>query len=357
MPLFRFLGLVFFTSFLLSPGWTAEPSPPQPHLVTLRGQMSLSKAIEALRIPVMNQLGDDPKLFLNLNAVPFWQALDTMASAAQARVAIQPREGKIALVKRSAEDHTRISTSGPFRIALKGISVSRDLESGSHQAKGQVEVVWEPSLQPFYLETRPHDLVVKDNQGNPLPDMGLGSSLAPVDGRIALLFEVPLPAPPRAVSRLSIVEGRLSSIVPTRMLRFRFGSLDQIEQAPADAAVRQQKEDGITCRISKVVLEKERWTIQVVLDTPPGANKLDTYQSWLVNNELVLMSKDGTRRLTSTSDVVESVNQRRAVVSYNFTDRDGKLRGKPGDWNVGYTTPAAVVVMPIPFRFTDIALP
>lgn len=352
---------IFFLAVSLT--WPAEPSPPPPRTVSLHlNQVPLGKALAELTnqsgIQVKDERGDsDLKLSLELQDVPFWKALEEIARASHAQVVIGPRESKIALVKRSKEDSTRITHSGPFRIALKRISVSRDLENGNHQASGLVEVAWEPALQPFYLETRPHDLVVKDNQGKAIPGSAQGSSMAPVDGRIALLFDVPLPAPPRSVPSIGVVEGHFRAIVPTRMLSFHFASLDQIEKAPPDAAVRSQSEERINCRVSKVTLDKERWTIQLVLDTPPGASKLDTYQSWLVNNELVLVSKDGTRRLSSSSDVVESVSDRRAIISYNFTDRDGRLRGQPGEWTVRYTAPAGVAIVPIPFRFSDISLP
>lgn len=361
----RLFGRLFVPVFFLAACVTcpADPSPPLPHTVTLQlKKLQLSKVLADLNdqtgILVKDEREDgDPTLSLDLRDASFWKAVDTIAQSVEARVLIQPRDRKIVLVKRSRDDQTKVSYSGPFRIALRRISVSRDLESGSHQASGVVEVAWEPSLQPFYLETRPQDLLIKDDRGEPITGAGQGSSLAPVDGRIALLFDIQLPAPQRSVSRLGLIEGRFKAIVPSRMLAFRFASLDQLEKSSADAPIRQQKEEEITCRISKLTLEKDRWTIQVALDTPPGASQLDTYQSWLVNNEMVLVSKDGTRRMTSSSEVAESVNDRRALVSYNFTDRDGRLRGKPEDWTLIYTGPAGVVVMPIPFRFTEIPLP
>ena len=45
------------------------------------------------------------------------------------------------------------------------------------------------------------------------------------------------------------------------------------------------------------------------------------------------------------------------VTANNFRDKDRQARGKPGDWTLHYTTPASVVVMPIPFRFNGVPLP
>ncbi len=360
----RVSGFVLSAVFLVPTiGLTVEPSLPQLTKFNLHAdQLPLAKILDNLKdktgIRVENQPGEgERKLSLDLKGTTFWQAVDALASAAQARVSILPTQKRIVLVKRPAQGKLFVSHSGPFRVALKRISVSRDLESGSHKATGFFEVAWEPALQPLYLETVPQNLVVKDDKGTPLPRLDLGSSLAPVDGRIALLFEVPLPAPARATPNLGSMEGQLSAITPIRMLPFRFASLDQLAKAPVNAAMRQQTQDGITCRISKVTLANEFWNVQVTVDTPPGASRLESYQSWLSNNELVLVSPDGKRQLTRSSEAPGQTTGQRVVWNYTFTDREGQPRGKPEDWKVQYTSPAGVVVLPIPFRFTEVPLP
>jgi hypothetical protein len=154
-----------------------------------------------------------------------------------------------------------------------------------------------------------------------------------------------------------VIEGSLSAVGPSKMLQFHFGSLAKLDQAGPGAAVRQLKQEGITCRITKILMDKERCTIQVTQDTPPGGSKLESFQSWVVNNEMTLESKDRSRRLSSSSYVLESATDRRAVISYNFIDKDGTLRGKAEDWNLLYTTPLSVVVTPIPFQFKNVPLP
>jgi hypothetical protein len=106
-----------------------------------------------------------------------------------------------------------------------------------------------------------------------------------------------------------------------------------------------------------VVLDRDRWTVTVALDYPPGGKELDSYQSWVVNNEMVLESKDGKRRLARSNYVVESASPRRAVVSYHFRDTDKGRRGRPEDWKLLYRAPASVIELPITFRFKDVPLP
>jgi len=323
----------------------------------IRLQQALAELTRQTGIRVENRRGTDPELRLDLKGSPFWRALDTIAATADARVYLSPRDGRISLVKRPGGMTPPTSYSGPFRLALKRLLVSRDFDSDSRHTTATLEVCWEPTLQPFLLETRPQNLVVKDEAGKVVPWLGQGSSLAPVDGRIALQFDVALPAFPRSAQRIGLVEGEFSATGPSKMLRFNFDTLDALDKAPPGGAVRLKTQEGIRCGITRLTLADDRWTIQVTLDAPSGV-KLESFQSWVVNNEMVLVDpKDEARRFPSSDYVLESASERRAVISYNFRDKDGQTRGKPEDWKLHYTTPASVVVMPIPFQFKDVPLP
>lgn len=340
-----------------------NPETDQGPTITLQtNRISLGKAlaviVEKTGIPVKNARGEaDKEIRLDLRQARFWPALDALAEASGSRISVSARDGRIALVKRGQSAYPPISHSGPFRVSLQRVTVSRDLEIGIHSATAGLEVAWEPALQLLFLETRPQKLVVKADVGQDLLAHQAGSVLAPVDGRIALAFDLPLPAPPRAAARLTMLEGQLSAIGPTKMLAFRFSSLDQLEKAPLAGQLRQQKLEGINCKILKVTLANDRWSVQVALDTPPGGEKLDSYQSWIVNNEMALEDATHKKRIVASSYVVESASERRAIISYHFGDRDQPPSGKPGDWKLTYTAPAAIVTTTIPFRFKDVPLP
>ncbi|HZY83374.1 MAG TPA: hypothetical protein VFE78_00975, partial [Gemmataceae bacterium] len=287
----------------------------------------------------------------------FWQALDRIAAAAQARVDLQP-SGRIALVTPAAAyRRPPVSYDGPFRFTLKKVMASRDLESDASQYGATLEAAWEPGLLPLFLETRPQGLRLVDDKGNAVPAPEPGSSAAPVDGRTSLTFDVALPPLPRSAARVRLLEGTLSAVVPSKMLTFTFPALDQLDKTAADAPERRQTQEGVGCRVSKVVLAKDRWTVQVSLDYPPGGKRLESYQSGVVNNEMVLEGKDGKVRLPSSDYFLENASPRRAVISYHFRDKGRQARGKPGDWRVVYRTPAALVEVPVRFSFKDVPLP
>jgi hypothetical protein len=236
------------------------------------------------------------------------------------------------------------------------VVTAHDLDTGDDRCTVFLEVAWEPGLLPLYLETRPQELRLLDDKRRPVPVSTDGSSLAPVDGRISLISEVQIPSLPRSSPRIGLLEGRLNVIAPSKMLTFHFDALDRLDKAGPDAPERRQTQEGVVCRLGKIVLARDRWTVQVVLDYPPGNRPLESYQSWVVNNELVLEGRDGKHQLASSDYVLESSTPRRAVLSYHFRDRDRQVRGRPEDWNLSYRTPASVVEWPVRFSFKDVPL-
>ena len=168
-----------------------------------------------------------------------------------------------------------------------------------------------------------------------------------MDGRNSLSFEVTLPPVARSVGKLSLVEGELYAVAPTKMLTFTFDSLEKGQN---------QTQENVVCRISNVVTEEDHWSIEITLDYPEGNVKLDSYQSWVVNNEIHLESKDGGDRFPSSSYFLEESTPRHAVLTYNFNDKEKMKRGLAA-WKLVYRTPALVVKVPIAFSFKDVPLP
>lgn len=302
-----------------------------------------------------DQLGDpDPFVDLDLKQFPFWKALDAIAEKANARVDLHAREG-VALVPRPAGwKPPPISDDGLFRTSLSAVTAKLDLETDTRTYTAAVEVAWESHLLPILLETRPQSLVVRDDAGRLLPASGGGSSLAPVDGRISLPIDVTLPPLSRSVRGLSVLQGQLYAVAPTKMLTFTFDSIDSLAKAaPGDARLSHTQEQ-VVCTVSRVVAEEDHWSVEITLDYPEGNVKLDSYQSWVVNNEMVLEHAGG--RFASSSYLLEESTPRHAVLTYNFSDPQ-KMKGGSRDWKLVYRTPALVVKVPFAFSFKGVPLP
>jgi hypothetical protein len=342
---------------------------PEPKLVTLHAEkIRTSQALAeiakqtGIRVEAGTGLADE-SIPLNLQRMDFWRTLDVIAASANARVNLYPTSGRIVLDKRGVNYRLPpISYHGRFRLTVQKVTASRDLEIGDTDPRASstniaLQIAWDTELLPLYLETRPHAVRFMDDTNKVVTIPDEGSSLAPVDGLIALGIDLHLPSLPRSVSSLRSLEGELSMIGPSKMLTFTFDLLDRLAKANPNDPERRMTQEGVTCHILKVTLDRERWTVQIALDYPPGLKQLDTNQSWVVNNEMTLESPDGKKRFASTNYVLEEVTPRRAVLSYHFRDRGGIMRGKPSGWRVTYRTPADLIEVPIKFKFKDIPLP
>jgi hypothetical protein len=350
-------------------GTAAPPTRAEVKLVTLpSGTILRSKALAELarqtgiRVEDLHDVAD-VSLRLDVKRLPFWQAVDAIAAASGARVNLFPTSGRIILDKRGPNFRLPpICYDGRFRLSVKKVTANRDLElDESSPRRGStnltLEVAWDPELYPLYLETRPHGLRLVDdrNKVQTLPDEG--SSLAPVDGRIAVGIDLTLPAFPRSVQQIRSLEGELSVIGPSKMLTFHFDGLDRIARASANDPERIRTRENVTCRILRVTLDRDRWSVRVALDYPAGLKQLDSNQSWVVNNEMALESSDGKKRVANPDYVLESASPRQAILWYHFRNKEVIARSKPSDWKLSYRTPASLIEAPIKFAFKDIPLP
>jgi len=336
------------------------PAVPKPQTVILTAdKVMLSTVLADLSkqtgVPITDKRGGpDVAITLMLKDAPYWQAIDAVADAASARVDINPRDGHISLLKRNEKEPSpAISREGLFRAAIKRISAHHDFDNGDSAYTALVEIAWEPRLLPLFLETSPRGFKVADINAKDLPVRQEGSTLSPVDGRASFVLELPLPAFDRSAPRIGQLQGSLMAIAPSRMLQLTCGTLDQLEADAKNSKSKTFGEDGMKCTIRKVVLADDRWSVQVALEYPPGGPAFESYQSWVVDNEMFLENKDG-KRLASNSYVLDSSSARHAVLTYHFTDKN---RGKPGDWKLLYRTPASLVEIPFSFSFKDVRLP
>ena len=105
------------------------------------------------------------------------------------------------------------------------------------------------------------------------------------------------------------------------MLMFSFpDALDELDKAAKDGKPASMKQENVVAEVNKVTISPDHWTIRMSLKYPPGNTELGSYQSWLVNNELVLESKDGKTRFPATTYYLDPATATRAVVTYNFQD-------------------------------------
>jgi hypothetical protein len=332
----------------------------QPRRVTLKtDKMPLRDVLKELtkqtQIPIADRrtCSGDVVLKLDLRNVTFWEALDAIAKEADVRVSLHERGG-IGLVD-GPHLQMPVSYDGLFRTVVRRLTTVHDLETDAHFLIATLEIAWEPRFRPLFIESRPQGLVVQDDQKKELAAGELPAGKLPIQGGVSALVEIRLAAPPRSVSRLGLLKGSLSLVGSTKMLEFEF---DTVAKEKAAKAPKQTKE-GVTVRLSRIDLsEKTHWTIVVSLEYPSEGPKFESFQSWVVNNEIFLKHVDGKPALANNGYSLDSLGSSKAVMTYYFTDQLKKqFGGRPEDWKMLYRAPAPFAEVPVKFEFKDISLP
>jgi hypothetical protein len=335
-----------------------------PKLFTSKGKATrLSQALADLATQTGNPVEDrrrnkdqDLKLNLDLNRVSFWQALDEIALRADLRVSLFERDAKIALVD-GPHQALPISYQGLFRVAVKRLMAIRDLEADRHSWIIFLEIAWEPRFQPLFLDTQPTALEICDGQGLALKELPGGSGRAAVSRPLAIDTQVRVEAPRKPTERISLLKGTLTMFGPSRMLTFSFDNLAPIDRSKP-RQTRKETQDGVTVHVREFATEPQRWSVNILLEYPAEGPEFESFESWLVNNQLVLEKKTGKERLPANGgyEIDEQVWPR-AVLSYRFIEEGNLILGRPADWKLVYRTPGTIVKVPVRFEFKDLPVP
>jgi hypothetical protein len=333
-----------------------------PRRVTLKDKaISLAEALRRLKAQTGIEVVDrrrqktNPTLDLALADTPFWPALDGIAQKAKVVVDLYQDDGRIALVDGTYRP-LPVSYSGVFRTVLKRLTLTQDLEAGTRFGVAYLEVAWEPRFQPFFLDQQAASVSYRDPNGKAQSSGQKGKGQLDVHGRISQEFTVVFPAPDRAVKRLDLIKGSMSLLTPRNMLTFTFDKLAPIGAKKGKPQV--LKKEGVTVRLTKFLPDDDPIDVEVVLDYPRDEIRFQSHQSWLVNNEIVLVKKGArpVRHLPTGSREGARTVYPHAEILYYFANKGGKL-GKPQDLKLVYRTPGRIVSLPMQFEFKDVPLP
>jgi hypothetical protein len=341
-----------------------------PKTITLKeSDIHLNKALKEIASQTGNQVEDrrrekdeTKQLKLDLKNATFWQALDAIAKAADARISLYERDGKIALLD-GPHQLLPVSYSGLFRVTVKELHLHHYLDADNHSCDIKLEVAWEPRFQPLFMETRPDSLTVEDDKGRAIEISEEGKGPAAIGQPTATTVTIRIPAPQRSAKQLSVFKGKLAVTGPSKMLTFVFDKLSKIEKA---SEAKKETKEGVTVNLRELRSEggggDEVWTIGLLLEYPPDGPKFESFQSWIVNNKIYLeKEQSGIKQQFPPNLGYETDDQSdtKAIVRYRFGDEpDKKLTlGKFSDWKLVYSTPGRINEVPIPFEFKDLPLP
>ena len=336
-------------------------------LVTLRGKgMRLTEAVRAIQAQTGNIINDlreangeeatNPALALDINARPFFEALDIVAEKAGVKVNPYTGDGTIGLMNGATMDPApnmpatakpMIVYSGPFRIELKRLTSERDFGLAAATASAQFEVLWEPRLRPMLLGVKNEDLAITDDQGRTVTPQVKeeAGETALRAGNCAAEVNLALDAPARSATKLASFKVKGSVTVPSGMKLFRFPSL-----AAKNVT---QKQGDIAVTFESAEVDEQLWKVNLVVAYPEGGEAFASYRQGLFNNRLWLQKADGSRFEQNGGYNNTGSDDARVGFEYLFVDAPGKL----SDHALVYETPSKIVPIVLEFEFKDVPLP
>ncbi len=329
-------------------------------LVTLQGEMKLSEVLAALQKQTGNtvvdqreqldQQGGDPKIKVDFQQLPFWQALDQLMDQTGLTVYPYIEQDAVGFQNRPEGDLPRtkrpVSYSGAFRLEGMELLAKRNLRnSEDRRLQLMVEVAWEPRLDPITIQQRLSDIKAIDDAGNAVELEDSQSVLEPqiLPGDLTTEMLIPLKLPERGVKEIASLKGKLTAMVPGRVETFRFADL-------AGRGVEQRKA-GVAVILDQVRRNNEIWEIRVLVRFDKAAGALESHRGWVFNNEAYLETKDGQR---INFDGFETTRQTEQDVgmAYYFDLEKG-----PQGLTFVYKTPSVVTLLPVEYEIKNLPLP
>lgn len=337
----------------------------EPRLVTLPPkQRPVADVLRALELQTGNRIVDrrstpaTDSIDISLKDQTFWQAVELIAVKLDARISTYG-DDSIRLSDGPARP-TPVVNASVCRVELKSLAVQHDFPTDRRTCVADIEIVWEPRLDPLYLTV---DNVMgsfaADASGKALTFGPTNGVAQPVAQRRSQIVELRFPAPERSSASMAVLSGQIKLLGPDRMIAARFKDLQQGKQ---DALV---KEDGVSVKLTEVAAgkdkagkERQNWAFDLAIENPPDTPTFESFQSWLDNNRIHLeRTVNGKTEIWPhrPDDWSGDWMGRKANLKYTFTGAAGK--GSPSEWTLVYRTPGPIVVTTIPFTFRDVPLP
>jgi len=290
-----------------------------------------------------------PKLSVEFDKMPFWQALDRVLDQSGLAVAEYGQAGTITLVPRSQGQVSRAAAAcygGPFRFEPVFIEARRDLRNpDSRSLMLTLEVAWEPRLSPIGLKQKAAAFKAVDEQGKPLHfDDDRAEMEVPVEGVASVRLPLALTLPSRDVKRIASLKGTLTAMLPGKTETFVFDKLTDAKKVEKRAA-------GVTVTLVQARKNNAVWQVFVRVRFDEAGDALQSHRGWILNNEAYLEDPDG-KRIDHAGYETAGQAENTVGIGYMFV-LDGTLQGH----KFVYKTPGLIVATGYDYEIKDIELP
>ncbi len=301
------------------------------------------------------QAADDAKagdatISLELKDAPYWSAVDQLLDQANLGIYNYGGEDALSIVARDKDDgprHGRAVYGGPFRMEVLEIEGQRNLRQPERKSlKLQLEVAWEPRLRPIAISQPVSDLKAIDEEGQPIevsqPEAQLDVEVP--NGTQAAEIVLSFKLPPRNVTKVASLRGKLRALVPGRQVEFRFNDL-------AKSAGKTQRRGGVQVTLEDVRKNNAIWEVHMRLRLDEDNRALESHRGWVFQNISYMVGADG-KHIEHAGFETTRQTQNEVGVAYLFDLPDGT-----DGLSWVYETPAAIVELPVEYELKDIELP
>ncbi|MBE6425434.1 MAG: hypothetical protein E7029_05510 [Planctomycetaceae bacterium] len=332
-----------------------------------------------------------------LKDVPFWEFLDLFCDEFQLEPQTMTGKKGLRLVRsyrempRSAAENERIAYLGPFRLEPLKVTSTLLLASDAPGTLLQLELAWEPRIQPVFAYLTLTEAEFFDAQGRPVGAEGdfaeeSGTAkplkLPAVEHEILIgqsefraLCDLSLPGkkiPPEA--RSMTLRGKFSAVACGTKKDFTFGELafkldrpfPPVTQRTASVlvtmtALHSEKVLHETETQADAALEKERGAVQEFLiasvryryEEPHEA--LESHRTWIYENEAFLRHSDGRCIPAQRSELRRQTPNEIALELYFPADTE--LLKELSGWELVYPRPGGIYEVESPFELKRVPLP
>jgi len=282
--------------------------------------------------------------------VDFWPAIDRVLD--QVRLVPYPfsRHRELLLMAAPENQVARYGHAfyaGPFRLEPVRLEAHRDLRTPVTSALAlHVEVAWEPRLAPIGVHQPLADVDATGEGGVPLRLVENDLDLAPdvQQGTTAVEIEIPFLLPPRRITRIAVLHGKLSVLLPGTVRPLRFEQLDA-------GGVQRRAEGQVTVLLDGVRRNGTLWEIRLRVRFAGAAESLDSHRGWLFRNACYLVGPHNKRYEHAGFETTRQ-NQGEVGITYLF-DVAEDLKALA----LVYETPVTLLHVPVEYQFRDIPLP
>jgi hypothetical protein len=293
------------------------------------------------------------KVTLKVDDEPFWSAFDKFLDVVQMQPYAFSGEETLALIEREEGALRRAGRgavySGPFRIEATAVTAERGIRTPNQSTlRLDLEIAWEPRFNPIAITQAAADVkaVADDGKEVPATSQGAAFDVEIEAGTHAAEVNLPLQLPGREAKMLTTLTGKLTALVPGRIVNLRFEKLAGAKEVVQEAG-------GVTVTLDRVVKNQALWEIHMRIRLENLEAGLESHRGWVFQNITYLEDKAG-ERLDNAGFETTMQTEAEAGFLYLFELPEGR---DIDDYTWVYRTPASIVTVPVEYKLEEVPLP